>query len=155
MEKIERPVKISKMDKQVISEKNYKENTDKQLGKIYDKLDEIVNAFSNSTEQPEEPQAEPFSYKDFEVSQVAIPVSGLSTGNSKNFSVTVQKEGFFPLCLASTTCINYTNAGFVIEPIRLSSRTEGKATIYCRGENYASPVTSSTGYCDILWVKIK
>lgn len=44
MEYIQRPKKVSRQDKQVISEKQFKENTDKQFEKIYDKLDEIVKA---------------------------------------------------------------------------------------------------------------
>lgn len=43
MERIERPKKVSKLDKQILSKKNFEENTDNQLGKIYDKLDELVD----------------------------------------------------------------------------------------------------------------
>ena len=56
MEYIQRPKKVSKQDKQVISEKQFKENTEKQFEKIYDKLDEIVKA---ENYVPEEPEPEP------------------------------------------------------------------------------------------------
>lgn len=44
MEYIERPKKVSRQDKQVISEKQFRENTDKQFKNVYNKLDEIVKA---------------------------------------------------------------------------------------------------------------
>lgn len=47
MEKIKRPVQLNKNDMQVLSEKNYKKNTDTQLNTIYDKLDEIVDVIAN------------------------------------------------------------------------------------------------------------
>lgn len=52
MEYIQRPKKVLRQDKQVISEKQFKENTDKQFEKIYDKLDEIVTA-ENYVPEPE------------------------------------------------------------------------------------------------------
>lgn len=52
MEYIQRPKKVSRQDKQVISEKQFRENTDKQFEKVYDKLDEIVNA-ENYVPEPE------------------------------------------------------------------------------------------------------
>lgn len=50
MEKIERPKKVSKLDKQILSKKNFEENADNQFDKIYDKLDEIVE-LSNIPEE--------------------------------------------------------------------------------------------------------
>jgi hypothetical protein len=52
MEYIQRPKKVSRQDKQVISEKQFRENTDKQFENVYNKLDEIVKA-ENYVPEPE------------------------------------------------------------------------------------------------------
>ena len=43
MEKIKRPAKVSRAEKQVLTPKNEQQNTQAQFENIYDKLDEIVN----------------------------------------------------------------------------------------------------------------
>ena len=94
-------------------------------------------------------------YTDFEVSQHGIYVSGISSGASNFFSANITKSGYYPLCLACTGSINHNNAGFTINPIRLSARSAGSATVYYWGRNDASHKSDCTGYIDILWVKIK
>lgn len=47
MEKIKRPVKVSRAEKKVLSDKNEQQNTQEQFENIYDKLDEIVNYINN------------------------------------------------------------------------------------------------------------
>lgn len=53
MEKIERPKQVSKLDKQILTKKNFEENTDKQINNIYDKVDEIVDLLNEPEEEPE------------------------------------------------------------------------------------------------------
>lgn len=55
MEKIKRPVKLNKNDMQVLSEKNFKKNTDEQFETVYDKVDEIVDKISSGYEGPPGP----------------------------------------------------------------------------------------------------
>ena len=44
MEYIQRPKEVSKLDKRILTEKNFQENTSKELLNIYNKLDELVDA---------------------------------------------------------------------------------------------------------------
>ena len=155
MENIKRPKQVSRAEKQVLSDKNAQQNAQEQFETIYDYLDELKDMIDIPEAEPEEPQAEAFSYKDFEVSQHALSVSGLSSGSAKNFNTTVTKEGYYPLSIASTTCVNHNTAGFTINPIRISTREEGKAVVYLWARNDTSAKTACTGYIDILWVKIK
>lgn len=158
MENIKRPKQVSRAEKQVLSDKNAQQNTQEQFETIYDYLDalkDMIDIPEEPEEEPEEPQAEPFSYKDLVVSQHALSVSGLTSGNAKNFNTTVTKEGYYPLSIASTTCVNHSTAGFTINPIRISTREEGQAVVYSWARNDASAKNACTGYIDILWVKIK
>lgn len=158
MENIKRPKQVSRAEKQVLSDKNAQQNTQEQFETIYDYLDALKDMIDIPEEpegEPEEPQAEPFTYKDLVVSQHALSVFDLSHQASKYFNTTISKEGYYPLSIASTTCVNYTEAGFTINPIRISTREEGKAVVYSWGKNDASAKNACTGYIDILWVKIK
>lgn len=119
MEKIERPKKVSKLDKQILSKKNFEENTDNQLDKIYDKLDELVDKlniaekeiiFSEVLWKNENPTSEfkaqtinlkENSYKYF------IIFSRISTSNSTIHSQIIRAKDNFHLTKHGT----YTPAG--------------------------------------------
>ena len=47
MEKIKRPKKVTRAEKQVLTPRNEQQNTQEQFENIYDKLDEIVNYINN------------------------------------------------------------------------------------------------------------
>lgn len=52
MEYIQRPKEVSKLDKRILTEKNFQENTSKELLNIYNKIDELVDA-ENYVPEPE------------------------------------------------------------------------------------------------------
>lgn len=55
MEKIKRPVKATRAESKVLTEKNFQQNVNEQLENVYDKLDELTD-FANIPEPEPEPE---------------------------------------------------------------------------------------------------
>lgn len=55
MEKIKRPVKATRAESNVLTEKNFQKNVNEQLENVYDKLDELTD-FANIPEPEPEPE---------------------------------------------------------------------------------------------------
>ena len=59
MEKIKRPAKVSRAEKQVLTPKNEQQNTQAQFEIVYDKVDEIIDKIASGYEGPPGPVGPP------------------------------------------------------------------------------------------------
>ena len=114
----------------------------------------IVRRSGSTTAISQVKKMSTLSYSDFVVEAHAVSVS-LSAYNSANYTATLYKSGYYPLCIASPAAFWYNQGGFTISPQRLDSRANGSCVLAYWGKNDANGATSNcTAYVDILWVKI-
>lgn len=166
MERIERPKKVSKLDKQILSKKNFEENTDNQLGKIYDKLDELVDESNIPEEDPifsevlwknEAPTSEfktqTINLKENKYKYFRIFYYSSTSGNYEFSQVIEAGKGFH-----ATYLNTYTPSGLghiAIYARRYCSSTQKSITFTdCANVNTFNLGTLNTDNTDVIPVKV-
>ena len=94
-------------------------------------------------------------YSDFVVQAHSVHANYISAGQSNTFSATITNAGYYPLAIAAPASYSHTNAGFTVNPLRITYRGNGTGTIQYWARNDANGSTNWTNaYIDVLWVKM-
>lgn len=145
MELIQRPEKVTRAERQVMSAKNAQKNTDEQLERVYDKLDEIVNEFNTPTEEPEA-ETKGLTIESMEIVNHTLLNSSTVMPNSViENTVEVKKEGYYPIGIAG-----WNTSGTIFH---ISKASLGSATIYYKATNTNPNAITCYASVRVMWIK--
>ena len=115
----------------------------------------IVRRSGSKTAIAEAKKISTLSYSDFVVQAHSVHANYISAGQSNTFSATITNAGYYPLAIAAPASYSHTNAGFTVNPLRITSRGNGTGTIQYWARNDANGATNWTNAnIDVLWVKM-
>lgn len=145
MELIQRPEKVTRAERQVMSAKNAQKNTEEQLERVYDKLDEIVNEFNTPTEEPEA-ETKGLTIESIEIVNHTLLNSSTVMPNSViENTVEVKKEGYYPIGIAG-----WNTSGTIFH---ISKASLGSATIYYKATNTNPNAITCYASVRVMWIK--